>query len=436
MPERKQIPFALLGFGKLGYGFFKAWNLKKEKIKEDTGYELILRKILIRNPQYKRPREVDKNLFTTDINDILKDRTLKVVIDTVGGIEPAFSMMKKIISNKLHVISANRVLLATKMHEISDLANEHKIHFLTEPALGGGIPVSVLVQRDLIANEITRLYGIVSGVSNYILSEMTDNKISLAEALKSPEIPKMAESLSIIDYEGSDAAMKVSILAATAFGIDINYLHIYAEGISEISRQDIIWADQFGYEIKLLAILKAYPDSFEVRVHPTLIKKSHAMISVKGEYTAYYIKTDLLGEYMVYGLGVGTDPTSSLIIRDLIEIANRIYNNPRRQRFQFNWNSKPVININDVSTAYYLRFPCVDKPGVMGEVATIIGNHKINIASAHASIDDKRADGEGFFVHIFLEKTQESQVLSAINKIKSLDVVLGSIKLLRILEDD
>jgi len=435
MPERKKIAFALLGFGKLGQGFYDALMAKKDKIREQTGFELILKKILVKNKHFKRPQNIDPKLFTTDLNDILKDRTLKVSIDAIGDIEPTFSIIKKIIAKKINIISANRVLLATKMHLLSDLANENEIHFLTEPSLGGGIPVSDILQRDLIANKITELHGIVSGVSNFLLNEMTDNQISLQEVLKHPDIPKMAESISIVDYEGSDAAMKVAILAATAFGIDISYLRVFAEGISNVTLQDIKWADQFGYEIKLLAILRDHSDCFEARVHPTLVPKNHTMISVKGEYNAYYIKTDLLGEYMVYGLGVGTSPTSSLILRDLVEVANRIYNNPRRQRFQFNWNNKRVLDISEIRTSYYLRFPCIDRPGVMGEVTTIIGNHRINITSAHAEVGEYNGQTVGY-VHIFLGHTEENEVYTAVDEIKELQLVQGDIKFFRILEDE
>jgi homoserine dehydrogenase len=435
MPERKKISFALLGFGKLGQGFYKAWMAKKEKIKDQTGFDLVLQKILVKNGNFKRPHNVDKNLFTTDIKDILKTPGLKVAIDAIGNIEPTFSIIKKLISKKINIISANRVLLATKMHEISDLANKNQIHFLTEPSLGGGIPVSVTLQRDLIANKITELRGIVSGVSNYLLSEMTEKQISLQEVLKSREVPKMAESISIVDYEGSDAAMKVAILAATAFGVDISYLRIYAEGVSNVTLQDIKWASQFGYEIKLLAIMRDHDDCFEARVHPTLVPKKHAMVSVKGKYNAYYIKTDLLGEYMVYGLGVGTNPTSSLILRDLVELGNRIYNNPRRQRFQFNWNDKRVLDIEEIKTAYYLRFPCIDRPGVMGEVTTIIGAHKINILSAHAEVGKYNGETVGY-VHIFLGKTFEREINEALDSIKKLQLIQGDIKIFRILDDE
>jgi homoserine dehydrogenase len=432
--REKKLIFALLGFGKLGQGFYKVWNNRKNQIKKQTGFDLILKHILVKNQHFKRPADVDPKIFTTDLQKILKDKSVKVAIDAIGDIEPTFTIIRQIMENGIHILSANRVLLATKMHELSTLANKHSVYFVTKPSLGGGIPVAAILKEDLVANKITEMYGIVSGISNYILSEMTDKKLTLDEVLRSPEIPRMAESISIIDYEGFDAAMKVAILAGTAFGIDINYLRIYAEGISDITPHDIRWADQFGYEIKLLAILKDHDKNFEVRVHPTLVPKNHPMVSVKGEYNAYYIKTDLLGEYMVYGLGIGTDPTCSLIIRDLIEIGNLIHINPKRQDFQFNWSNKPVLDINDIRTSYYIRFPCIDRPGVMGEVTTIIGNHNINITSAHAEID-KSIDNTVGFVHIFLEDSKEKEVRRALKEIKQLQLVKGDIKYTRILDN-
>jgi len=433
--ENKKVCFALLGFGKLGKGVFKVWSKKREKILEQTGFDLELKYILVKNADFKRPVNVEENLFTTRVEEILKDKSVKVAIDAIGDIEPTFTILKKIISKKIHIISANRVLLATKMHEISDLANENGIHFLTEPSLGGGIPVSEILQRDLVANNITELYGIASGVSNFILHEMTEKKISLNEVLKSPEIPAMAESISVIDYEGSDAAMKVAILAATAFGIDVSYLHLYTEGISNISVEDIYWADRFGYEIKLLSILRDHGKNFEIRVHPTFVEKNHPMISVKGKNNAYFIKTDLLGEYLVYGEGVGTNPTCSLILRDLVEVGHRIYNQSRRQRFHFNWNNKKIKDINEIETSYYIRFPCKDEPGVMREVTSIIGNRQINISSAHAEVDKSVDEGIGI-VHIFLDNAIEREVQAAMEEIRKLDLVKGAIKYFRILESE
>ncbi|NOX89455.1 MAG: homoserine dehydrogenase [Calditrichaeota bacterium] len=435
MPRRKDINFALLGLGKLGLGFYRLWTQKKDEIFKKTGFNLILKKILVKHPTFERPDYINQTLLTTNLDDILNDGEIKIAIDAIGGIEPTFSIVKRIIQNKIHIISANRIMLASKMHELADLANANKIFIQPEPSLGGGVPIISTIQRDLLANKIMALYGILSGTSNLILTKMTERKVSLQEALKSKDITKLGESLSIIDYEGSDAAQKVSILAAAAFGIDIDYLHIYAEGISEISDFDIKCADDYGYVFKLLAIIKDHGDQFEVRVHPTLVPKTHPLALVRGEFNAYLVDTDLLGNFMVYGRGVGIKATSSLILRDILFLGNIIRYSPSRlDTYRLNWNDKPVISIEDIESAYYIRFPCIDKPGVIGLIATVLGKNNINIASAHAEVDKSVSDSIGF-VHILIDHARERDVLKSIEAVKKLSIIRGKVKLFRILKE-
>ncbi len=435
MPRTKEINFALLGLGKLGQGFYKLWSEKKEEILRKTGYRLNLKKILVKHENFERPDFVDPSLLTTKLDDIVNNPEIKIAIDAIGGIEPTFSIIRTVIQNKIHLISANRTLLAAKMHQIVELANQNKIHIQPEPSLGGGVPVISTIQRDLLANKITALYGILSGTSNLILTKMTEEKISLKEALKSKEIVKLGESLSIIDYEGADAAQKVAILAAAAFGIDINFLHIHAEGISDITQFDIKCADDFGYVFKLLAIIKDHGDRFEVRVHPTLVPKTHPLALVRGEFNAFLIETDLLGDFMVYGRGVGIPATSNLILRDLIHLGNLLrYASTRMDTYHLNWNDKPLTPIKDIESAYYVRFPCWDKPGVIGLVATVLGKNNINIASAHAEVERSISQSIGF-VHILIDRAREKDVLKSIKDIEKLGIIQGKVKLFRILKE-
>ncbi len=432
MPTKRVINVALLGLGKLGTGFSKILKEKQEKIKEETGFELHLKKILIKNPHFKRDRSMDISLLTTNVEDIISDKSIDIAIDAIGGIEPTFSIIKQLIENKIHIVSANRTLLASKMHDLADLANHNKIYILPEPSLGGGIPIISAIQRDLIANRVHCVIGILSGTSNFILSEMSKKGSSLSEVLHSPQIQEIAESLSIIDYEGSDAAQKVSIIAAAAFGIDISYLHIHAEGISNITAEDIRHTAELGFEIKLLAIMKDHPDKFEIRVHPTLVPKDHPLISVKGRYNAFLIETDLIGNYMLYGKGVGIEATSSVIIRDIVEIANLMYHSPRKGTYRLDWNEKAVMPIEEIRSSYYVRFPCHDKPGVIGSIATILGNFDINIGSAHAEVEKNSLEKSGF-VHILIDDAVERDVINAITEISKLDLVRDEIKFFRIL---
>jgi len=433
MPKSKQVNFALLGLGKLGNGFYTILEQKKDRIKKETGIQLNLKKILVKNAHFKRPANIDSALITTDVNQILQDESIRVVVDAIGGIEPVFTLLKKIIDSGIHIISANRTLLASKMHELADLVNEQKIFLLPEASMGGGVPIISTLQQDLVANNIQALIGILSGTSNFILSEMSKKQISLKAVLKSHDILKMSESLSIIDYEGTDAAQKVSILAAAAFGVDIDYLNISASGISDISVFDIQSAEEFGYEIKLLAVIKEHRNSFEIHVHPTLVPKEHPLTLIQGDQNAYFMETDLMGEYMLYGRGIGVEATSSLILRDLVSMGNLMRNaSTNKSAYRVNWNDKSILPMDDIISAYYIRFPCVDEPGVVGQITTAMGESHINLASAHAEVSKKVHPDLGF-VHILIDEAPEHAIKKAIHKIEKMNIIKGRIKFFRIL---
>jgi homoserine dehydrogenase len=304
---------------------------------------------------------------------------------------------------------------------------------LPEPSLGGGVPIISTLQQDLVANHVLSMVGILSGNSNFLLSEMTRKRQSLKSVVKSQDAMKLAESLSVIDYEGSDAAQKVSILAAAAFGIDINYMNIHATGISEISVFDIECADEFGFEIKLLAILKEHEEAFEIHVHPTLVPKSHPLTLIRGDQNAYFLETDLMGEYMIYGRGVGVEATSSIILRDLVGIGNLLrHGASKKSTYRLNWNNKPVMEMDDISSAYYIRFPCFNQAGVVGKITTAMGEAGINLASAHAEVND-RANQDIGYVHVLVDDANESAINSAIKKINKMEIIKGQIKFYRIL---
>ncbi len=433
MPKVKKVNFALLGLGKLGSGFYKVYEQKRDNILQETGFELNLKKILVKNIHFKRPAYIDKTFLTTNIDDILNDPSIDVVIDAIGGIEPVFSILKKVIDQGIHIISANRTLLASKMHTISQLVQEKNILLLPETSMGGGVPIISTLRHDLVANNVQAVVGVLSGTSNYILSQMTEKKISLKTALKSANLMQMAESLSVIDYEGTDAAQKVSILAAGAFGLKINYLDIPASGISDISLFDIQCADEFGYEIKPLAILKQSPDFFEIHIHPTFVPKGHPITLIKGDQNAYFVQTDLIGEYMIYGRGIGAEAASSLLLRDLVATGSLTRaHSSRRREYRINWNHKPILPIENIVSAYYIRFPCVDEPGVVGKITTALGNANINLTSAHAEVDKKTHPDLGY-VHILVDSAPEHAILRAIQTVEEMGILKGHAKFFRIL---
>jgi len=300
-------------------------------------------------------------------------------------------------------VSANRALLASKMREVFELARTQKVHLQFDAALGGGIPIVRMLKRDLVVSSIREMWGIVSGNANYLLTEMHRSKKSMKEVLKLPELQKLTESHMLIDYEGADSAQKLALLAAMAFGVEVNYLKVHAEGISHIKQNDIKFAEEFGYRIKLLAILKDRKEGLKLRVHPTLVPQNHPMNSVQYDYNAFYIHTVLVGEYMFYGKGAGVYPAANMIIGNLVEVATSIKTSSKHLYEFPRWHEKKVLPIEEINSGYYLRFTCLDIPGVIGRIATVLGENNINIGSAHATRKEQKKPDKTGYVNIFIE---------------------------------
>lgn len=434
MSKPKEIHVALLGCGKLGQALFRMWMDTELKIQEQTGLKLQIKWILVKNLGHKRDRLIPKEILTDNLETILADQSIKIIIDTMGGIEPTYGIIKQFLNKGCHLVSANRALLASKMREVFELARSKQVHLQFDAALGGGIPIVRLLKRDLIGSRIIGMWGIASGSSNYILTEMHRTKKSLKEVIRSPEMQELAESHLLVDYEGSDSAQKLALLAAMAFGVEVDFLKVYAEGISKLKTCDIRYAEEFGYQIKLLTILKDRGNGLELRVHPTLVPEQHPLNSVKYDYSAVYIQTDRIGEFMLYGKGAGVYPAANMIIRDLVDVASTI-KSASTYMYEFPlWNDKPVLPIEDIKSGYYLRFTGLDSPGVMGKIATVLGEHNINIESAHASREKTRKGAESAFVHIFIESAREKDIVSASKEIKELKIIKDSAVILRILK--
>ena len=433
MSKTKPLDIALLGCGKLGQGFYRLLESRRDKILEQTGIDFNIKHILVKHINYKRHDSIPIKNVTNDVNKILKDEDVRIVVDAMGGIEPTYGIIKRFLERRCHLVSANRALLASKMKEVFELARSKRVHLQFDAALGGGIPIIHTLRRDLISTKIIGLWGIASGSSNFILSQMTRTKKPLKEILKLSELEALSESFMLIDYEGSDAAQKIALLAATAFGVEVNYLQVYAEGITGLKTIDIKFAEEFGYQIKLLAILKDRDSGLELRVHPTLVPKNHPLNYVQDDYNAIYIQTDMIGEFMLYGKGAGIFPAANMIIRDLIDIGTSIRASSKYMYEIPFWRDKPIIPIEDIESGYYLRFSCIDVPGVMGKITTVLGNNVINIASTHASIKETKNAQKLSYVHIFTETAPEKNIIRSINQIKKFNVVKGEIKFFRIL---
>lgn len=436
MTKTKQVEVALLGCGKLGQGLFQLWKYKRLKILEQSGIDINIKHILVKHIKYKRDPDIPQELITDSFDKIFDDQSIKIVIDVMGGIEPTFGIIKKFLNRGCHVVSANRALLASKMREVFELARSNKVHLQFDAALGGGIPIIRTLRRDLIASHIISMWGVVSGTSNFILTEMLNNKKPIKEILKSQELQNLAESHMLIDYEGSDSAQKLALLAAMVYGVEVDYLKVFAEGISKVKLADIRVAEEFGYQIKLLAILKDKDEGLELRVHPTFVPKKHPINSAQDDYNAYYIHTDIMGKFMLYGKGAGIYPASNMIIRDLIEVATSIKTASKYMYELPLWKDKPVLPISKIQSKYYVRVNCLDVPGVFGKIASSLGNHTINIDSIQSSVNETIKRERTSFIHIFTEVATEKNVKAAISEIKKLNVVRGDITIYRILGED
>ncbi len=432
MPKSIEVNIALLGCGKLGQGLYNFLLEIRKKIQEQTGFNLNIKYIFVKHLDYQRDKNIPQDILTDDLDKIINDQSVQIAIDAVGGIEPTYGIIKQFLNSGRHVVSANRALLASKMKELFDLARSRKVQLQFDAALGGGIPIVRLLKRDLIGSRIIGLWGIASGTSNFILSEMHRSKKSLKEVLKMPHLKEISESHMLVDYEGSDSAQKLALLAAMAFGVEVDYLNVHAEGISSLNKLDIKYAEEFGYQIKLLTVLRDREDGLELRVHPTLVPRKHPLNSVQDDYNAVYIQTDLVGEFMLYGKGAGVLPAANMIIRDLVSVATSLNGaTPFIHDYPL-WNDRPILPISEIYSGYYLRFSCLDVPGVMGRIATLLGQNNINIESAHASKWEQKREPTAS-VHIFVERSKEKDILSALSQIKKSRIIRGETTVIRII---
>jgi homoserine dehydrogenase len=436
MKRVHKIDVALLGCGKLGQGIFKLWQQKQKKIIADTGIDINIKYILIKHPDFKRNVDIPKELLIHNLAPLLEDKALKIVIDAIGGIEPTYSIILKFLEKGCHLVSANRSLLASKMKILYEIARQKNLFIRFDSALIGSIPLTRTLRKEFIACEIKSIWGIVSSHANYILTEMRQRNKPLKEILKLKEIQQLSESYVLADFEGSDAAQKLALIAALCFGVEVNYLHVYACGVKNVTLFDLNCADRFNYEIKHLAIIKNLASGLELRVHPTMVPKTHPLTLVSNDYNAVQINTDTTGEYLLYGKGSGINPAACAVFRDMLEIITQM-NAAKMPKNEYpQWHKRTLISIEQIQSKFYLRIRCKNVPGVIGKIATILGNHSINIDSAHASLSGHRKDQHSGYVHIFTGMTNERNILQSLAEIKKIKVAIGDSSYYHILDEE
>ncbi len=378
------LKIGLAGFGNVGAGVYKNLLKNGALLRERTGQNLIIHRIVVRDPDKPRDIDLPAGIVSTRLDDLVKDDEIDIVIELIGGTDYAFDLVKSALENGKTVITGNKALLAEHGKELFAIADREKTPIYFEAAVAGGIPIIKTVQESLVGNSIESMAGIINGTSNYILGRMSDAGLAYEEALNEAQQLGYAEADPALDVNGWDAAHKAIILASLSYGSWVRSEDIFVEGIEKISLADIRVASDLGYTIKLLAIIRLDTESgnIEVRVQPSLIPKNHILASVNGVFNAIFVRGDIVGETLFYGSGAGQDPTSSSVISDLADAAAHLGSGAAsRTGFVPHGLYGHPLPIDESISQYYLRLSVDDQPGVLARISGILGEHHIGISS-------------------------------------------------------
>ncbi len=424
---RKHIGIGLMGLGAIGSGVVRSLHHKGEAIAKQIGVPLELEGILVRNPAKKRSVEVEPHLLCTDPEKILNNPHIDIVIEVMGGENPASEYIAQAISRGKHVVTANKEVIAKHGAELLTLAAEHRVNLLYEASVGGGIPLIAPLKQDLLANDISAIHAIINGTTNYILTRMAKGGLDFASALREAQGLGYAEANPADDIEGIDAAYKLSILATLAFHTEVRPQNVYCEGISRLTPCDFRYAKELGYAIKLLAIAKKGEDSLQLRVHPAFIPQDMLLAKVDGVFNAVQIEGDLVGKVLFYGEGAGAAPTSSAIVADVISLAQSISSGLPQCPVLKLIPGKEIRPISELETRYYLRLTVADRPGVLAQIATALGGNNISIASVIQQEADEQAQSAELVV--MTHKAKEAAVQRSLDEMRGMEAVreIGSL---------
>lgn len=427
------VNIGVIGLGTVGGGVVEAIDRNAGLIAERTGVSLTVKALCDNNESALEGMACSgAPIRTSSYKDILGNKDIDVVVELVGGNEPARTMILDALRSGKHVVTANKALLSESWEEIMLLASEKGLFVNFEASVGGAIPIIRAVKESFVANNISTVYGILNGTTNFILTMMEEKGLSFQEALEMAQEKGIAEKDPELDISGADSAHKLAILALLCFGRKVKAGDVHTEGISFIEPQDIDNAKKWGYSVKLLGIAKDSGKGIELRVHPTLLRSSHLLSDVKGADNAIYVRGDLIGESLLYGKGAGKFPTASSVISDIVEIAKNITysrgKNTSGYKMDYASGNKEISRMEDMSLAYYLRFSVIDRPGVLAGISTILSGHNISIANVSQK---DRNEGETVPVLILTHKAKEGDMRKAISKIDSLDYVTSATVFIR-----
>ncbi len=430
------IKVGLLGFGTVGSGTFTVLRRNQEEIKRRAGRGIEITRIAVRTPSKVQGAEgID---VTTDFNAVVDDPSIDIVAEMIGGTGVARELVLRAIANGKHVVTANKALLAVHGSEIFEAAGKKGVMVAFEAAVAGGIPIIKALREGLTANRIQYIAGIINGTTNYILSEMRDRGLDFATALKAAQELGYAEADPTFDIEGVDAAHKVTIMSAIAFGVPVQFERAYVEGISKLDAIDIRYAEDLGYRIKLLGIARRTEKGIELRTHPTLIPEKRLLANVEGAMNAVVVHGDAVGTTLYYGKGAGAEPTASAVVADLVDVTRLHTADPEHRVPHLAFQSDslantPILPIEEVTSSYYLRLRVADVTGVLANITRILAAKAISI-DALLQKESEQANGEDkgeTDIILITHETVEKEINAAITQIEALSTVVSKVTKLR-----
>src|SRR5512144_267415 len=431
----KPIKVGLLGLGTVGRGTYSVLKRNQEEITRRAGRGIEIAAIAVRDVKKARVTVGPDLPIASSAEEVVRHPDIDIVVELIGGYEPARTLVLEAIERGKHVVTANKALLAKHGNEIFQAARARGVMVAFEAAVAGGIPIIKALREGLTANRIEWIAGIINGTSNFILSEMRSKGASFADVLAEAQKCGYAEADPTFDIEGIDAAHKLTIMSAIAFGVPIEFAKAYTEGISKLTQEDIRYAEELGYRIKLLGITRRTASGIELRVHPTLIPAKRLIANVEGVMNAVLVKGDAVGPTLYYGAGAGAEPTASAVIADLVDVTRMHTADPEHRvphlAFQPDQLSQvPFLPIGDVVTSYYLRMRVDDKPGVLADITRILADREISI---DAMIQKEPSEGEDQTDIILLTHlTIERNVVAALAAIEKLPTVRGHVVRIRL----
>ena len=428
---KDKINIGVIGFGTIGSSVVRLLLERRKFFGEKTGIDLNLVLVCDKDLKSKRDVKVPRRMLTRDIAKLTRHPDIDVVVELIGGVHPAKEIVIKALERGKHVVTANKLLLASEGEAIFKKAKEMDREIFFEASVAGGVPIIKAIREGLLANTFYSIMGILNGTSNYILSRMSRDGATFKEALKEAQSKGFAERDPSLDIKGLDAAHKIAILSLLAFGKKVELKDIFIEGIENTSPIDIEYAREWGYIVKPLAIAKRKGNELCVRVHPTLLPAKYLLASVSGPYNAIFIDADLVGKQVFYGQGAGKLPTASAVLSDIIDIASAIIYGKKSSRLIAPRRAeiKNIKNMDDIYTRYYIHFSAIDRPGVLAKISGILGSHNISIASV---VQKERREAHVVPIVMLTHEAREKDMQVALKKINALSVIKRKSVLLRL----